>query len=176
MDQTEQMNITLVVDDEKDLYNKFSPGADFSSSVKEYIRARVVSKGDHQGIGMTVRSRHPLDEEKFRAAVSNWIRDEKAVFRKVEKELLRTLVALLIVGSVLIILSLALEKRVEVLKYSLIPILGSLALSKAAGIMVIKMPVNSKNKRLINEMEKTSEITFEYGPAPAGEEMESGTA
>ena len=27
MDQTEQMNITLVVDDEKDLYNKFSPGA-----------------------------------------------------------------------------------------------------------------------------------------------------
>ena len=163
MDQTEQMNITLVVDDEQSLYNKFSPDPEFSEPVKAYIRSKVVSKGDHQGIGLTVQSRSPLDEEKFRSAVSDWIRDEKALFRKLEKELLRTMVALLIVGSILIILSLTLEKHVEVLKYSLIPILGSLALSKAAGIMVIKIPANTKNRKLINEMEENSVITFEYG-------------
>ena len=170
MNQRELKNITLVVDDEQSLYNKFSPEAEFSESAKAYIRSKIAAKGDHQGLGLTVRSRDPLDEEKFRSAVSSWIRDEKAIFRKIERGLLRTLAALLIVGSVLIVLSLALEKHVEVLKYSLIPILGSLSLSKAAGIMVLKMPINSKNKRLINEMEDSSVITFEYGPAQAAED------
>ena len=70
---------------------------------------------------------------------------------------------LLILGSILIVLSLALEKHVEVLKYSLLPVMGSLALSRAAGILVLKMPTNTKSEKLIREMEENSVITFEYG-------------
>ena len=164
MKQEELLNITLVVDDEQSLYTKFSPEADFCDSVKSYIRSKVAAKVDGQGICMTVRSRTPLDEARFRSAISSWISDEKAIFQKVERDLLRALASLLIVGSVMIVLSLSLEKLVEVLKYSLIPILGSLALSKAAGIMIINMPINSRNKKLLREMEEESRITFEYDP------------
>ena len=163
MDQTEQKKITLVVEDEQALYTKFSPEHEFNESVKSYIRSKTAGKGDHQSISLTVISREPLDENRFRSAVSNWVRDEKVVFGKVEKDMIRTLIGLLVFGSVMIVLSLALQQRFELLKYSLIPILGSLALSKAAGILVLKMPVSAANKKLISEMEETSVITFEYG-------------
>ena len=163
MDKTEQKNIRLVVDDEQKLYTPFSPDNDFNEPVKAYIRSKMVGKGDHQSIRLTVMSREPLDEERFRSAVANWIRDEKAIFRKAGKDLMRLLAGLLILGSILIVLSLALEKHVEVLKYSLLPVMGSLALSRAAGILVLKMPTNTKSEKLIREMEENSVITFEYG-------------
>ena len=163
MDNAEQKNIRLVVDDEQKLYTPFSPEDEFNEPVKAYIRSKIAGKDDYQSISLTVMSRDLLNEEKFRSAVSNWIRDEKAMFQKTGKDLMRMLVGLLIVGSILIVLSLALEKQVEVLKYSLLPVMGSLSLSRAAGIMVLKLPTNTANKRRINEMEQNSVITFEYG-------------
>ena len=163
MDNAEQKNIRLVVDDEQKLYTPFSPEDEFNEPVKAYIRSKIAGKDDCQSISLTVMSRDPLNEGKFRSAVSNWIRDEKAMFQKTGKDLMRMLVGLLIVGSILIVLSLALEKQVEVLKYSLLPVMGSLSLSRAAGIMVLKLPTNTANKKRINEMEQNSVITFEYG-------------
>jgi hypothetical protein len=170
MDQSEQKDITLVVDDEQALYTKFSPEHEFNESVKSYIKSKAAGKGDHQSISLTVVSQGPVDEERFRAAVANWIRDEKAVFGRVEKDLIRTLVGLLVFGSIMIVLSMALQQRFELLKYSLIPILGSLALSKAAGILVLKMPVSAANKRLIHEMEENSVIKFEVGRGSPGDD------
>ena len=164
MDQSEQMNIVLVVDDEESLYNRFSPEAELSEAVKAYIRAKIVGKDSRRDIGLTVRSSCTLNEEKFRSAVSSWVRDEKEIFRQKEKELLRTLLALLLVGSALIILSLRLEKQFEVLQYSLIPVLGSFSLGRCAGILVMELPTARRNKNLSGEMEGKSFITFEYDP------------
>ena len=163
MDNSEQKNVRLVVDDEQKLYTPFSPDDEFSEPVKAYIRSKITGKDDHQSISLTVMSRDPINEGRFRSAVSNWIRAEKALFRKTGKELVRNMVGLLIVGSILIILSLTLEKQVEVLKYSLLPILASLSLSDAAAIMVFQLPANTKSLKLISEMEENSRITFEYG-------------
>ena len=141
MGNAEQTNIKLIVDDEQSLYVSFSPEDEFSDSVKSYIRSKL-SDGMHsrQGIDMTVISRKPIDEERFRSAVSNWIRDEKVSFNKREKETLISLIGGLVFGSLLLILSIVMEQRVEVLKYSLLPIMGSLALSKAASVLVVDVP------------------------------------
>ena len=64
---------------------------------------------------------------------------------------------------VLIIVSLALEKHFTLMKYSLIPILASFALGKAAGILVKDLPENGITKAVINTMEHNSMLTFEYG-------------
>ena len=82
MDITEQKEIRLVVEDEKTLYSSFSPEAEFSEPVKAYIRSRMAVGNYRQRVDLTVISREPVDEERFRTAVSNWIGFEKAAFRK----------------------------------------------------------------------------------------------
>ena len=143
MGNAEQTNIKLIVDDEQSLYVSFSPEDEFSDSVKSYIRSKL-SDGMHsrQGIDMTVISRKPIDEERFRSAVSNWIRDEKESFNKREKETRISLIGGLVFGSLLLILSIVMEQRVEVLKYSL--------------------PTIRVERWFFTEIEKNSVITFEY--------------
>lgn len=162
MEKTNQKDITLVVDNEESLYSAFSPEAEFSEPVKAYIRSKAAGENHGGSIRLTVVSREHLDEERFRSAVSNWIRDEKVLFRRTEKETVLMLIGLLIFGSILLVLSLALEERVEVLKYSLLPIMGSLSLGNAARIMIIEMPTIRAKRWMIGEMEKDSVITFDY--------------
>lgn len=160
----EQTIIWLVVDDEQTLYTTYSPENEFSESVKQYIRSKIATKDARHSISLTVMSRDPLDEERFRDAVSNWVRDEKAIFRKTRKDLIRMLVERLILGSTLILLSLGLQSKFEVLKYSLIPVMSSLALSKAASILILELPTNARYKKLLKDMEEGSVITFESLP------------
>ena len=162
MDSTEQKNITLIVDDEESLYVPFSPEDEFSESVKSYIRSKLSDGRYREGIGMTVVSRESVNEERFRSAVSNWIRDEKASFRRKERETRIALIGGLIFGSLLLILSIAIEKQVDVLKYSLMPIMGSLALGKAASILAVDVPTIRVQRWFFNEIEEKSVITFEY--------------
>ena len=69
MHQVEQANIILVVEGEKSLYTNFSPEAEFDHNVKEYIKSKIAGNED-KSIRLTVVSQDPLDEEKFRSAVS----------------------------------------------------------------------------------------------------------
>ena len=163
MGKAEKINISLVVDDEQQLYTTYSPEDEFSEAVKQYIRSKIATKDAHQSISLTVMSRNPLNEERFRSAVSNWVRDEKAIYQKTRKDLIRMLVERLILGSALILLSLPLQKQFEVLKYSLIPVRSSLALSKAASSLILELTTNAKYKKLLKEMEEYSVTTFEYG-------------
>ena len=87
MHHVEQMNIILVVEDEKSLYTNFSPAAEFSHDVKDYIKSKIAGEEDNKRIRLTVVSQEPLDEEKIRSAVSAWISDEKRVLRQSEKTL-----------------------------------------------------------------------------------------
>ena len=162
MEHEGSKNIRLVVDDERTLYTPFSPEPEFNEPVKRYIKTKIAGENDLRSISLTVISKQPIDEDKFRSAVSDWIEDEKALFRHSEKETVRMLVGLLVFGSILLVLSLALQKQFDLLKYTLLPIMGSLALSKATGILVIDMPVVRAKRWLINELEKNSSVTFEY--------------
>ena len=165
MGNTEQTSIRFVVDDEQMLYTTFSPENEFTDAVKKYIRSKIAVKDNRHSISLTVMSRNPLNEERFRSAVSNWIRDEEALFQKEGKELIRMLVGRLALGSILILLSLTLQQKYEVLKYSLIPVMSSLALSKAASILIVELPLNAKYKKILKMMEEKNAITFEYGYA-----------
>ena len=117
---------------------------------------------NRQGIDMTVISREPMDEERFRSAVANWIRDEKAAFTRKEKETRISLIGGLFFGSLLLIVSIFMEQRIEVLKYSLLPIMGSLALGSAASTLVVDIPTIRVERWFFKEIEKNSVITFEY--------------
>ena len=164
MNQTEQNNIRLFVKDEQDLYTPFNPEAEFSYSVQEYLRskiAKIYGLDYSHGLILTVISQEAINEVKFKSAQANWISDEKALFRTKEKENYRLLVALLVAGSLLLLLSMALVKRIDVLQYSLLPIMGSLALSKATGMLLIDIPISNAKKHLLNQMEKNSVIVFE---------------
>ena len=162
MDRTEQKIIRLDVSDELKLYTPFNPEAEFSESVKKYIKSKAAIEKPGQSFILSVTSRKTLDEERFRAAVADWIREEKALFRIKEQSTILTLLGLLVFGSVFIMVSLALQNQFEVLKYSLLPILGSLSLSKATGILILDMPMGRAQRRIINEMEKKNVVTFEY--------------
>lgn len=140
MSNNDQAQIILVVDDEQSLYSRFSPEDEFSEPVKAYIKSKVADKASNRSTSLTVISREPMDEEKFRSAVSNWIMAEKVSLRINEKTTIRRLIGLLIFGSIMLLLCLSLEKIIDILQYSLMPIMGSLALSRAASILVLEIP------------------------------------
>ncbi len=155
--------IKLIVRDEEGLYNHFSPEDEFDDSVKSYITSKIVDKNSIKGISLTVISQEPMDEDRFRSAVANWISNEKASFRLNERNTLLTLIGALIFGSIMLLLCISLEKIIDVLQYSLMPIMGSLALGKAAGILVEDLPVIKAQNLVFSEMSRYNVITFEYG-------------
>ena len=161
-DHNEQQYIRLVVDDEPSLYSTFSPEDEFSDSVKGYIRSKITSSGFKRYAGLTVISRKPIDEDRFRLAVVNWVRDEREVFKRNRNETIRLMIGMLIFGSVLMVLSIKLQQKYEVARYSLVPIMGSLSLSRATGILIIDLPIISSKIKTLNRMEKGSMVTFEY--------------
>ena len=161
MEQAEQKNIRLVVNDEQTLYTPYSPEAEFNESLKIYIREKIARIDYRQGVSLTVVSREPINEEKFRSAVANWITDEKALFRKKDKRINRLLITMLVLGSIFVILSVNLVKRFYVVRYALLPIMGSLALSKAASMLIFDMPSSRAKKQILTQMEKNNAITFE---------------
>ena len=162
MKHSEQENIRLLVDDEKTLYTKFNPEAEFDEPVKKYIRSKIAVKKGLKCIRMTVISKKPLDEEKFRSATSNWIMEEKVLLQANEENTIRLLIGLLIFGSILVLLGLAAQSQNEWIRYSILPVMGSLALSKAAGILLVDLPTLSANKGIFSAVEKNNVITFEY--------------
>ena len=162
MDSEKSKSITIVVDDEQTLYIPFSPEPEFAEPVKIYIRSKLADERYMKGIRMTVISQKPIDEERFRAASANWIRTEKTVFRVQEKNTVRMLFGTLVFGSIMLVLCLSLGKNIDVLQYSLMPIMGSLALSKAASILVLDMPIIRAKRWILNGIEQKNFISFEY--------------
>ena len=154
MHHVEQTNIILVVEDEKSLYTNFSPAAEFSHDVKDYIKSKIAGEEDNKRIRLTVVSQEPLDEEKIRSAVSAWISDEKRVLRQSEKNTMRLFFGLLVFGSIMILLSSFLVSRFTVLQNTLIPIMGSVSLTRAVRTLIIDVPKVRAQKWIFKEMEK----------------------
>ena len=162
MHHVEQTNIILVVEDEKSLYTNFSPAAEFSHDVKDYIKSKIAGEEDNKRIRLTVVSQEPLDEEKIRSAVSAWISDEKRVLRQSEKNTMRLFFGLLVFGSIMILLSSVLVSRFTVLQNTLIPIMGSVSLTRAVRTLIIDVPKVRAQKWIFKEMEKNNVVSFEY--------------
>jgi hypothetical protein len=163
-DHKEPKNIRIVVEDEEALYTKLSPEDEFNDSVKSYIRAKITGRGFNRYTGLTVISRKPIDEDRFRSAVSNWVRDEEDVFKSDRYEKVCLLIGLLLFGSALVVFGIKLQDKYEVARYSLVPIMGSLSLSRATGILVIDLPLLSSKIKLLKRVESGSMITFECHP------------
>ncbi len=163
MEYTEKTNIRLIVDDEQSLYIRFSPEAELSEGVRSYIKSKIAGKYLNNDISLTVISSAPIDETRFKAAVMNWIREEKEKLSQDVKTTLRLLVGMLAVATIFIILSMSLTKQYNVISYTIIPVLGSVALGRAAGICVTEMPIKHASLQLVREMENNSKIFFEYG-------------
>ena len=162
MDHTKQRNIRLVVDDEQALYAPFTPEDEFSEPLNSYIQAKLAGYAHYQSLNMTVVSHEPLDEARFRSAISNWTRNEKALFRKEERNTILLLILMLIFGSIMLVLTISLEKKIVELKYSLMPIMGTIALNNAVTILIKDMPIISAKRWILKGMEKNTAITFEY--------------
>ena len=161
MDQRNYKDIKLIVSNEESLYLPFSDGDEFSFSVRDYIKTKYTSAEVGDLLRLTVVSSAPIDEDRFRSAVANWVQEEKLKFRQEEKTTNRMLIGFLVIASLFIILSLQLEKRVEALSYTIIPVLGSVALGRAAGICLTDLPINRAKRQMINDMENNSPIIFE---------------
>ena len=157
-----QKIIRLAVKDEQTLYTPFSPADEFCRPVKLYIKSKLSGGTRDQRIKMIVLSQKRLDEDRFHRAVSNWIRDEKEKFNSSYHDTILKLVGLLIAGSILIILCLGLQTQFSVLKHSLLPIMGTLALTKAGGILLIDLPTGRAVKWMIDNLESNDDIVFEY--------------
>ena len=166
--EPDQKNLQMVVEDEQALYTSFSPEDEFTESVKGYIRSKIIAGGFKRYAGLTVISPKAMDEDRFRSAVSNWVREEREVIKRDRKETLRMMLGLLIFGSLLVVFNIKLQQKYEVARYSLVPIMGSLSLSRAAGLLIIDLPILSTKINAFNRMEKGSVITFEHRPERKG--------
>lgn len=155
-------DIRLLVNNEQDLYTPLSPESEFRQEVKDYIRKKAACADYNNNFRLRVICSSPVDEQKFRAAVASWAREEKISFSQESKATNRLLVGMLVIASVFIILSLYLAKYLSVLSYTIVPVLGSVALGRAAGIFLSDLPINTAKQRLIDEWEKKSIIVFEY--------------
>ena len=162
MDNTDNTNINLVVDDEELLYTPFNPDPEFSEPVKAYVRSRMAVIDYKKDIKLTVISRDPLDERRFKAAVYGWISDEKKKYKNDEKNLFRLFVGMLVFGSIMIVCSLNLVKLNETIQYTILPILGSFALGRAVRILIMEMPILKAQEKMIDELEKNDIIVFKY--------------
>ncbi len=148
MDQHASDTVTLIVRDEDSLYTPFSPDGEFSDSVKRYIVSKVSPANHDYAIRMRVISSVPLDEERFREAVRSWVSAEKKAFSQESKVSRRMLIGMLAVASAFIFLSIFMQTRIEVLKYTIIPVLGSVALG------------NRAKRQMIDQIEQNSTIEF----------------
>ncbi len=146
MSEKEIKDIKIVVNDEDSLYVPYSPESEFNEGLKSYIRSKVAEESSGSGIRLIVMSPSPINEEKFKTAIRNWTRDQRAVFVREDKITSRTLISLLVFASFFIILSMYLSKYDNVFSYTIIPVLGSVALGRAAGMFITELPV-SKGKK-----------------------------
>ncbi len=161
MSEKEVKDIKIVVNDEDSLYVPYSPESEFSDGIKSYIRSKVAEASSGSGIRLIVMSPSAINEEKFKTAITNWIRDQRAVFEREDKITTRTLVSLLVFASLFIILSMYLSKYDNVFSYTIIPVLGSVALGRAAGMFISEMPVSKGKKYYLDMVEKNSTVIFE---------------
>lgn len=154
-------DIKIIVNDEKSLYVPYSPDSEFNEGIKSYIRLKTTeAKMDHS-IRLIVMSPFAMNEEKFRTAIRNWVKDEKILFEREAKISRQMMIAMLVIASLFIVLSMYLSKYDNVFSYTIIPVLGSVALGRAAGMCVTEFPVNAAKKHFLNEVEKTSTVVFE---------------
>jgi hypothetical protein len=161
MERTGISDIRLYVRNEEDLYVPFAPDGEFHDRVKNYLRTKLSGKDFGNSVRMIVASPGPIDEDRFHSAVQNWIRDEKAIFRQEEKRTARLMRGMLVIGSVLIVLSLFLEGYAESFSYTLIPIMGSVALGRVASTWIIDWPVIKAKRTLIDRIAQSSTVVFE---------------
>ena len=73
MDEPGRSEISIIVDNEEKAYTPFSPEPDLNYHLKAYIKSKTAGIDYHNKLALTVISEAPLDEERFRTAVSNWI-------------------------------------------------------------------------------------------------------
>lgn len=162
MDHAKPADVRLVVNDENSLYTKFSPEAEFDIGVKTYLKSKLACEGYVTSIKLTVTAPAPIDEERFLSAVANWTRDERKTILQEATVNKRLLLGLLVVASLFIIISLSMSKHINVFSYTIIPVLGSVALGRAAGIFITDLPINDAKIKMLNAMEKNNVISFEY--------------
>ena len=162
MKENKPVNIKIKVDDEETLYTPFTPDPDLNYHIKAYIKTKSAGIDYKSTIALTVISKSHIDEDKFMTAIANWISDEKAIFRRTEKDTKKMLFGMLIFGSIMFVLSLFLVDQNDLLKYSILPLIGSFALGRAVRIMIMELPMIHAQKWLLNEMGKTSIVNFEY--------------
>lgn len=154
--------LKMAVKNEEDLYTPLSPDSEFNIGVKNYLSSKVALAEFKNNISLTIISSVPLDEDRFRSAIANWIHDEKIVFEQTSRISNRMLIGMLLVASLFITVSLSLVEHANVFSYTIIPVLGSVALGKAAGICITEIPINNAKLKLINELEKNNTIIFKY--------------
>jgi len=154
-------DIKLLVNDEHSLYIPYSPETEFNQGLKNYIKSKIAAAGIKNKVKLTVLSGVSIDEEKFRTASANWIQDERKTLIQENRHTKRLLVGLLVMASLFIIISMILRKNNDVFSYTIIPVLGSVALGRAAGLCIIDLPTNKVKLELIKDIEKNNSIVFE---------------
>ena len=162
MAQKDPIDINLLVNDEQAIYETLSPDVEFKNSLKDFIKDKIVCSRYKNSFRLTVFSPTPIDEQRFRSAVSNWIRDEKTIFRQEVKLVLRMLIGMLIIGSLFIVFGLFLAEKDNVFSYTIIPVVGSVALGKAATIIITELPISIAKVRILNNIEKNNLIIFKH--------------
>ena len=152
--------IKLDIEKESDLYCPYNSDHELSSDIGEYYLSKVKERGIKDSIVIRISSLEPLDEERVRNSIGNWLRSADNEYKREARENRIRQIAYFAVGLVFIVISLVLDNYMKTLMFTIFSTIGSLAISESALIWLEENPKIALVRKLAEKWLKSLDIEF----------------
>ncbi len=134
-------DVRVRVEHEEELYNSLDPsGTLLSDEVKSYIFDRVQQKSFREEVEFTFVSPEEIDRERLEGALCRWADEEVAIIESERRRNLVQQLRLLAVGLVFVGVSVAVQRQIDGVSYTLLSTIGVFSIWEAANIWVVENP------------------------------------
>ena len=166
----DMFEIKVMINDEKDLYNRFDPDEmTLSSDVVSYIYNRYSEKEFGKKVLLRIEGAE-VDEDHFKKIMRQVAETEYAKTEREKKINFAKQLRLFIIGLILIVAGIILKSCFTEIPLEIISIVGTFAIWESANIWLVKRPELNLRMRKIRYLSK-GEIVF--GNGSAGENAEN---
>lgn len=154
-------NIDVKLNEEADLYHPLDPNREtLSDEVVAYILDKKKDKPIGDSIRLTIFSEEPVDEAHARSVMDQWLKSMGERNRRERMLNIYRMVRLLIIGAIIIAISIAIQRKVGAVWYTIISTIGAFSIWEAGNIVIIKNPKLKSDRLVIKRASEKVEITF----------------
>ncbi|MBQ6494020.1 MAG: hypothetical protein IJI92_09185 [Erysipelotrichaceae bacterium] len=152
--------VNLKIEKESDLYCPYNDDHELNSEVAEYLLSKVRGNNIREEIMIRIFSKEPLDQERVRRSIGEWIRNAEQQYKEESKSDRNKLLIYFLVGLFFVALSLVLDSYIDNLMFTILSTIGSLAISESALIWLEENPTVRILRLLADKWLKSLDIEF----------------